>query len=99
MSDCLRVFAVNKFPRLFLDTELTGQQQRVSELLADSRLNLRVGGKIDAARGLVEDDDRAAPKERPRHGNELPLTLGEVRTAGGDFGVQRECRLALAFRM
>ena len=72
-----------------------GEQHRAAELLADRRLDLRVRREVDAARRLVEHDDRAPPQERARHRDQLPLPLREVRAPGRDLRVERDDRLVL----
>lgn len=36
------------------------------------------GGRVEARRRLVDDQDARLPKERARHGDALPLPAGEL---------------------
>lgn len=76
------------------DRAHTSQQQGVAKLLSDRCLDLRIRRKVDAARRLVQNDDRAPPEQRTRHRNELPLALREVRSTRRHLRVERDDRLA-----
>lgn len=73
----------------------TSQQQGVREFLSDRRLDFRISREVDAARGLIEHNNARAPEEGARHRDQLPLALGEVRSARRNLSIEGDRCLAV----
>jgi len=58
------------------------------KLAADDGLDVAVALDVDGGRGLVEDEDLAAPKERTAEADELPLAAREVGAALVDLRIE-----------
>jgi hypothetical protein len=71
------------------------EQERITKFLADGRLYLRIRCEVNAARRLVEDDDRSSAEESTSKRQQLPLALREVRASGRNVAVERDSHSAV----